>query len=211
MLLLLGSAAALLRTTGRTQRLVLRGEPASGPGIQVPRNVPGRRDESGRHRTKLTGQRWSRRRRRRRGCGADTAVVVRTPRRLGTMSESRRRRRGAGATMKANQTDRSQVLGGDLECCCANVGGSGIGTGFYRDGFCSTGVDDAGRHTVCMEATAEFLEFSASVGNDLSTPMPMCFRRAVVRGRVVAATPRTPRLRRGNSVETRASGTCSPA
>lgn len=64
------------------------------------------------------------------------------------------------------------VLGGELECCCADVGGSGIGTGFYRDGFCSTGVDDQGRHTVCLEATAEFLQFSASVGNDLSTSMP---------------------------------------
>ena len=64
------------------------------------------------------------------------------------------------------------VLGGPLECCCSDVGGSGIGTGFYRDGFCSTGIDDMGRHTVCMEATDEFLKYSASVGNDLSTPMP---------------------------------------
>ena len=64
------------------------------------------------------------------------------------------------------------VLGTELACCCDNVRGSGIGTGFYRDGFCSTGIDDAGRHTVCIEASAEFLEFSASVGNDLSTPIP---------------------------------------
>ena len=58
------------------------------------------------------------------------------------------------------------VLGGDLECCCADVRGSGIGTGFYRDGHCSTGQDDEGRHTVCIEATADFLEFSASVEGD---------------------------------------------
>lgn len=64
------------------------------------------------------------------------------------------------------------VLGGELQCCCADVGGSGIGTGFYRDGHCSTGQQDEGRHTVCMEATAEFLEFSKAVGNDLSTPIP---------------------------------------
>ena len=64
------------------------------------------------------------------------------------------------------------VLGGDLECCCANVGGSGIGTGFYRDGYCSTGIQDMGRHTVCIEATADFLEFSKLIGNDLSTPIP---------------------------------------
>jgi uncharacterized protein (DUF2237 family) len=45
-------------------------------------------------------------------------------------------------------------------------------TGFYRDGYCRTGVDDTGRHTVCIEATDEFLAFSKAVGNDLSTPMP---------------------------------------
>jgi len=64
------------------------------------------------------------------------------------------------------------VLGTTLQCCCADVGGSGIGTGFYRDGHCSTGPMDEGRHTVCIEATAEFLAFSTSVGNDLSTPIP---------------------------------------
>lgn len=62
------------------------------------------------------------------------------------------------------------VLGSDLECCCANVRDSGIGTGFFRDGHCSTGVSDAGRHTVCVEATDDFLAFSRAVGNDLSTP-----------------------------------------
>ena len=63
------------------------------------------------------------------------------------------------------------VLGSDLECCCADVR-DGIGTGFYRDGYCSTGNDDVGRHTVCVEATDDFLQFSKLVGNDLSTPIP---------------------------------------
>ena len=45
-------------------------------------------------------------------------------------------------------------------------------TGFYRNGCCDTGSDDVGVHAVCVLTTAEFLEFSASVGNDLSTPMP---------------------------------------
>ena len=59
------------------------------------------------------------------------------------------------------------VLGGDLEpCSFAPL------TGFYRDGCCNTGAEDAGVHTVCVRATAEFLAFSASVGNDLSTPRP---------------------------------------
>ncbi len=45
-------------------------------------------------------------------------------------------------------------------------------TGFYRDGYCRTGPGDYGLHTVCIEATAEFLKFSRERGNDLSTPMP---------------------------------------
>lgn len=45
-------------------------------------------------------------------------------------------------------------------------------TGFYRNGCCDTGPDDPGVHTVCVRVTAEFLEYSRSRGNDLSTPMP---------------------------------------
>jgi len=64
------------------------------------------------------------------------------------------------------------VLGTDLSCCCSNVGGSGIGTGYYRNGYCATGEQDVGRHTVCVRVTDDFLSYSRSVGNDLSTPMP---------------------------------------
>ena len=59
------------------------------------------------------------------------------------------------------------VLGTELKLCCSSPM-----TGFYRDGYCRTGADDTGRHTVCVIATDEFLEYSRSVGNDLSTPMP---------------------------------------
>jgi uncharacterized protein (DUF2237 family) len=59
------------------------------------------------------------------------------------------------------------VLGGELKNCCTDPM-----TGFYRDGYCRTGADDTGRHTVCILATDEFLAYSKSVGNDLSTPMP---------------------------------------
>ena len=45
-------------------------------------------------------------------------------------------------------------------------------TGFYRDGYCNTGPEDLGSHTVCTVVTAEFLEHQRSIGNDLSTPMP---------------------------------------
>jgi uncharacterized protein (DUF2237 family) len=59
------------------------------------------------------------------------------------------------------------VMGGELVPCSIDPL-----TGFYRDGCCNTGSEDAGVHTVCARVTAEFLEFSASVGNDLSTPHP---------------------------------------
>jgi uncharacterized protein len=45
-------------------------------------------------------------------------------------------------------------------------------TGYFRDGCCRTDDSDAGVHTVCAEMTSGFLEFSRSVGNDLSTPRP---------------------------------------
>lgn len=45
-------------------------------------------------------------------------------------------------------------------------------TGFFRTGACAAGPDDVGRHLICCEMTAEFLAFSRSVGNDLSTPRP---------------------------------------
>ena len=59
------------------------------------------------------------------------------------------------------------VLGGDLQPCSYNPR-----TGFYRDGSCNTGPEDFGVHVVCVEMTDEFLAYSASAGNDLSTPAP---------------------------------------
>ena len=59
------------------------------------------------------------------------------------------------------------VLGGELKNCCTNPM-----TGFYRDGYCRTGADDRGSHTICIYATSEFLEFSRARGNDLTTPRP---------------------------------------
>lgn len=59
------------------------------------------------------------------------------------------------------------VLGTELAPCSLDPI-----TGFYRDGCCNSGGDDAGVHAVCVVTTAAFLEFSARAGNDLSTPMP---------------------------------------
>ena len=57
------------------------------------------------------------------------------------------------------------VLGTDLETCCTDPM-----TGWHRNGKCETGRDDLGRHLVCARMTAEFLAFSTSRGNDLSSP-----------------------------------------
>ena len=45
-------------------------------------------------------------------------------------------------------------------------------TGYFRDGCCHTDIHDLGSHVVCAMVTDEFLEFSRSRGNDLSTPRP---------------------------------------
>jgi len=57
------------------------------------------------------------------------------------------------------------VLGTALQLCSAEPL-----TGFMRSGCCETGLDDNGSHTVCAQMTDEFLAFSISRGNDLSTP-----------------------------------------
>ena len=59
------------------------------------------------------------------------------------------------------------ILGEEIESCCENPI-----TGFFRDGFCHTDERDEGVHTVCVKMTEEFLNFSKSRGNDLSTPRP---------------------------------------
>jgi uncharacterized protein (DUF2237 family) len=59
------------------------------------------------------------------------------------------------------------VVGGTLLPCSTEPL-----TGFYRNGCCSTGPEDAGSHTVCVIVNEDFLAFSGLAGNDLSTPRP---------------------------------------
>ena len=59
------------------------------------------------------------------------------------------------------------VFGDELKSCSHEPM-----TGFYRDGACNTEERDLGSHTVCVQVTEEFLSYSVSKGNDLSTPMP---------------------------------------
>ena len=69
--------------------------------------------------------------------------------------------------MTESKKTAKNVLGNPLEICCTSPM-----TGFHRDGFCQTGPDDLGSHTVCAQVTAAFLSFSKKIGNDLSTPRP---------------------------------------
>jgi len=57
------------------------------------------------------------------------------------------------------------VLGEELASCSENPL-----TGYFRDGCCNTEPADQGSHTVCIRVSAEFLEYSRGVGNDLTTP-----------------------------------------
>ena len=59
------------------------------------------------------------------------------------------------------------VFGEELQICCTSPM-----TGYFRDGNCRTISEDTGTHTVCAIMTDEFLDFSLSSGNDLSTPHP---------------------------------------
>jgi uncharacterized protein len=61
----------------------------------------------------------------------------------------------------------TNVLGTELRACCSDPV-----TGFYRDGYCRTGPEDSGLHTVCAEMTRDFLDYSVLMGNDLVTPHP---------------------------------------
>ncbi len=63
--------------------------------------------------------------------------------------------------------DSLNVFGEALEACSEDPV-----TGFFRDGCCNTSDQDLGSHTVCVEMTENFLEYSRFRGNDLSTPMP---------------------------------------
>ena len=58
------------------------------------------------------------------------------------------------------------VFGEELKVCCTSPM-----TGYFRDGSCRTISEDTGTHTVCAIMTDEFLDFSLSKGNNLTTPI----------------------------------------
>ena len=66
-----------------------------------------------------------------------------------------------------SKEDQLNIFNEPLEACSFDPV-----TGFYRSGCCETSEQDTGSHTVCAIMTEEFLKFSKSKGNDLSTPVP---------------------------------------
>jgi len=69
--------------------------------------------------------------------------------------------------LESVMTTAKNALGSMLETCCTSPM-----TGFTRTGKCETGPLDPGLHAICVQVSAEFLAFSKSRGNDLSTPVP---------------------------------------
>ena len=66
-----------------------------------------------------------------------------------------------------SEEDQLNIYNEPLEACSFDPV-----TGFFRSGCCETSEQDTGSHTVCAIMTEEFLKFSKSKGNDLSTPVP---------------------------------------
>ncbi len=57
---------------------------------------------------------------------------------------------------------RKNILNKELKICSTTPM-----TGYYRNGYCMTGKDDKGTHTVCAKMNKQFLEFTKKKGNNL--------------------------------------------
>lgn len=66
-----------------------------------------------------------------------------------------------------SQLNKKNILGTKLIPCSKSYDKV---TGYYRDGTCSTGSSDSGTHVVCAIVDDDFLQFTKSKGNDLTTP-----------------------------------------
>jgi len=66
--------------------------------------------------------------------------------------------------IEGHSSNKTNVLGGELKVC-----GTDPMTGWHREGYCTTDKNDRGTHTVCSEVNNDFLEYTKSMGNDLSS------------------------------------------
>ena len=60
--------------------------------------------------------------------------------------------------------NQKNILGSPLQICSTNPM-----TGYHRDGYCRPNKNDKGKHYVCGVMNQDFLDFTASKGNDLSS------------------------------------------
>ena len=67
-------------------------------------------------------------------------------------------------SQKKKLTYKKNILNKPIQVCSTNPM-----TGFYRDGYCMTGSQDYGTHTVCATMDNDFLNYTKSKGNDLSS------------------------------------------
>tara|TARA_Y100000389_G_scaffold200389_1_gene240687 strand:+ start:277 stop:801 length:525 start_codon:yes stop_codon:yes gene_type:complete len=67
-------------------------------------------------------------------------------------------------TYKGGLTYKKNILGKPIKVCSTNPK-----TGYYRNGYCMTGKDDLGTHTVCAKMNKNFLNYTKKKGNDLSS------------------------------------------
>ena len=87
---------------------------------------------------------------------------------MGIRKKTRRKRKTRKGGAKENfQVQHKNILGSSLTPC--STGGQKT-TGYYRNGYCSTGPTDTGTHVVCARVDDNFLAFTQSKGNDLITP-----------------------------------------
>jgi len=63
---------------------------------------------------------------------------------------------------RGGKSYKKNILNKELESCSLKPL-----TGYYRDGYCMTGEDDLGTHTVCGNISKKFLRYTKSKGNDL--------------------------------------------
>jgi uncharacterized protein len=94
--------------------------------------------------------------------GVVVVMAIRKRTRKNKKSRSRK-----GGSKEKFQTQHKSILDTPLKACSLP---SEKTTGYYRNGYCSTGPTDTGTHVVCAKVDNEFLEYTKSKGNDLITP-----------------------------------------
>ena len=66
--------------------------------------------------------------------------------------------------------DQTNVYGSSLQLCSSSPM-----TGWFRDGYARYDRTDTGQHTLCAKMTEDFLNYTRSMGNDLTRPSPPMF------------------------------------